>query len=122
MRMKIQSTVLKGLILLGFVVTSGAEAQTSSSIHFDAQTKIFRIDAAGITYAFGVNAQDQLQSIYWGSQIGKEDLTLPPTAKAAVASFDGSVTTTPFEYAGWGGGLYVEPALKISFPDGNRDL
>jgi alpha-galactosidase len=75
---------------------------TSTSIHFDAQTKIFRIDAAGIIYAFGVNAQDHLQSIYWGVQIGKEDLTLQPTAKATVASFDGSATTTPFEYVGWG--------------------
>jgi alpha-galactosidase len=100
--MKIQSTVLKGLVLLGFVITSGAEAQTSTSIHFDGQTKIFRIDAAGITYAFGVNAQDQLQSIYWGAQIGRGDLTLQPTAKAAVASFVGSATTTPFEYIGWG--------------------
>jgi hypothetical protein len=65
--MKIQSSALKALILLGSALTtSGAVAQISSSIRFDAQTKIFRIDAAGITYAFGVNAQDQLQSIYWG--------------------------------------------------------
>ena len=28
----------------------------------------------------------------------------------------------PYEYVGWGGGLYIEPDLKISFPDGNRDL
>jgi alpha-galactosidase len=80
-RMKIQSTVLKGLVLLGFVITSGAEAQTSTSIHFDAQTKIFRIDAAGITYAFGVNAQDQLQSIYWGAQIGKRGPDPPSDGK-----------------------------------------
>jgi alpha-galactosidase len=39
-----------------------------------------------------------------------------------VASFDSSYTTTPNEYAGWGRGLYVEPALKVSYPDGNRDL
>ena len=26
------------------------------------------------------------------------------------------------EYAGWGAGLFTEPALKVSFADGNRDL
>jgi hypothetical protein len=24
--------------------------------------------------------------------------------------------------SGWGGGIYVEPALKVTFSDGNRDL
>ncbi len=38
------------------------------------------------------------------------------------ASFDSSYTTTPQEYAGWGAGLFIEPALKITFADGNRDL
>jgi hypothetical protein len=38
------------------------------------------------------------------------------------ASFDSSYTNTPQEYAGWGAGLFVEPALKVTFADGNRDL
>ena len=38
------------------------------------------------------------------------------------ASFDSPATTTPQEYAGWGAGLFTEPALKVSFADGNRDL
>ena len=32
------------------------------------------------------------------------------------------VNATPQEFAGWGGGLVVVPNLKITFPDGNRDL
>ncbi len=39
-----------------------------------------------------------------------------------MASFDPPMTTTPQEYAAWGAGLYTEPALKITFADGNRDL
>ena len=31
-------------------------------------------------------------------------------------------TTTPQEYASWGAGLFTEPALKVTFADGNRDL
>src|ERR1017187_5964797 len=38
------------------------------------------------------------------------------------ASFDSPYNNTPQEYAGWGAGLFNEPALKISFADGNRDL
>ena len=26
------------------------------------------------------------------------------------------------EFSGWGGGIYVEPAIKVTFPDGDRDL
>ncbi len=39
-----------------------------------------------------------------------------------MASFDSPYTTTPQEYAGWGAGLFTEPALKVTFADGNRDL
>jgi len=38
------------------------------------------------------------------------------------SSFDPSVDATPQEFVAWGGGLYVVPDLKITFPDGNRDL
>jgi alpha-galactosidase len=38
------------------------------------------------------------------------------------ASFDSSYNNTPQEYAGWGAGLFNEPALKVTFADGNRDL
>ena len=35
---------------------------------------------------------------------------------------DTSINITPQEFTGWGGGLVLEPSLKITFPDGNRDL
>ena len=61
--------------------------------------------------------------IYWGQRLGDNDaLARSPHLSRSVASFDLSQTTTPQEFAGWGSGLYVEPSLKITFPDGNRDL
>ncbi len=39
-----------------------------------------------------------------------------------MASFDSPYTTTPQEYSGWGAGLFTEPALKVTFASGNRDL
>jgi alpha-galactosidase len=83
---------------------------------------VFRIDAGEMTYAFGVNEKNELQSIYWGGRLGDEDAIPSPKAAHEVASFDSSGTTTLQEFGGWGAGIYVEPALKVSFPDGNRDL
>jgi alpha-galactosidase len=97
-------------------------AQAASDIHFDSATKVFRIDAGGVTYAFGINNVNELQPVFWGARIGSEDKLPAAETMPVVASFDSSYTTTPNEYAGWGGGLYVEPALKVSYPDGNRDL
>ncbi len=93
-----------------------------SDIHFDDSSKVFRINAGGVTYAFGINNVNELQPVYWGSQVSDGDRFPPTLAKPEAASFDSSTTTTPNEYAGWGGGIFVEPALKVSYPDGNRDL
>jgi alpha-galactosidase len=100
-------------------------AQTSNSpspIHYDAQTRTFRIDGAGVTYGFGVNEKGELQSLYWGGQLGESDSFQTPHSLPPLASFDPSINTTPQEFIGWGGGLYAVPDLKITFPDGNRDL
>lgn len=96
-------------------------AQTAASAHYDAATKVFRLDAAGVSYAMGLNENNQLQSIYWGRRLAGNDPLGPAHAMNGIAH-DGSVTVTPQEFTGWGGGLYVEPDLKVTFPDGNRDL
>ena len=100
-----------------------AHAQpTGASIRFDDSSKVFRIDGGDVSYVFGINNRNELQAVYWGARLGVGD-TFPPThVSREVASFDMSTTTTPQEFAGWGAGLFVEPALKITFPDGNRDL
>src|SRR5215471_7333624 len=97
-------------------------AQRPADIHFDGTSKVFRIDAGGMTYAFGINNVNALQPVYWGGQLSSGDKFPATLAKPEAASFDSSTTTTPNEYAGWGAGLFVEPALKVSYPDGNRDL
>lgn len=107
---------------LVWISAASAVAQGPAVIRFDPQTKVFRIDAASQTYAFGINDTNALQPVYWGQRLGATDPLAAPHARESVASFDSSSTTTPNEYAGWGGGLFVEPALKVSFPDGNRDV
>ena len=99
-----------------FLITAFASAQTESA------PQVFRLDGGNTTYAFGVNERGDLQALYWGGRLGAHDSVPSAHSFPELASFDPPNTTTPQEFAGWGGGLYTEPALKISFADGNRDL
>lgn len=88
----------------------------------DAAGHVFRMDAADVTYVIGINDQQQLVAIYWGKRLADSDSFPAPHAPRAWSGFDLPTTLTPHEFVGWGGGLYLQPDLKITFPDGNRDL
>jgi len=105
-------------VLLSLVPFAPAQAM----VRFDPGTKIFRMDAGTATYVFGVNQRGELQQLYWGGRLGARDGFAQARPMPELASFDGSYTNTPQEYAGWGAGLFNEPALKVTFADGNRDL
>ena len=104
------------------LAASLAASAQSSEASFDSASKIFRLDGGRVSYVFGVNEKGELQQLYWGGRLGAADSFPPARTIPEWASFDSSNTTTPQEYAGWGAGLFVEPALKVSFADGNRDL
>ena len=113
---------LKLLLLQSVVCILLAQfSDAADRITFLDKQKIWILQTSEATYAFGVNERGELQHLYWGKRIGAEDLgsahSLPEWA-----SFDPSTTTTPQEYPGWGAGLYVEPALKITFANGNREV
>jgi alpha-galactosidase len=118
----IASRLLSTLSFVLLVMVSSSLAAQSAHVAFDSASKVFRLDGGDVSYVFGVNPRGELQQIYWGGRIGETDAIPPPQPMREVASFDSSYTTTPQEYAGWGEGLFVEPALKITFADGNRDL
>jgi alpha-galactosidase len=92
-----------------------------SGVHVDSGKKILRLDGGGTSYVFGVNERGELQQMYWGGRLAETD-AFSAAESARLWATDSSHANTPEEYAGWGGGFYVEPALKITFPDGNRDL
>ncbi|HEY2861709.1 MAG TPA: alpha-galactosidase [Terracidiphilus sp.] len=106
------------LLLAGAALIS-AQAPAAN---FDTGTKEFRLDGGNVSYVFGVNGRGELQQMYWGGRLGESDKFPAAAAKREWAAFDSSHSNTPEEYAGWGAGLYVEPALKVTFADGNRDL
>lgn len=94
----------------------------SPTISYDSASRVFRLDAANVTYAFGVNETGALQSLYWGARLAAGDSFAAAHSHRGLASFDAPINTTPQEFVAWGGGLYVEPDVKITFPNGNRDL
>jgi alpha-galactosidase len=109
-----------------FAGSSRAPAQqrhgSDAPVQYDSSARVFRLDAADITYVLGINEHQEVQALYWGSRLPESDHFLAAHSMPGHASFDPPNNTTPQEFVGWGGGLYVEPDLKITFPDGNRDL
>jgi alpha-galactosidase len=103
-------------------VTASAAAADGPLVSFDPGNRIFRMDAAGVTYAFGVNDKQELQTLYWGGRLQKSDALAAAKAARGPSSFESPANATLQEFAGWGEGSYSEPALKVTFPDGNRDL
>jgi alpha-galactosidase len=122
---KLSSSIYAALwvVVIGFMIPAGINAQTkSTSIRFDKQTQVFHIDAADMSYVLGINEQKEIQTLYWGKRLNAEDSFGVTHSAPGLSGFDSSINTTQQEFTGWGGGLYVEPDLKITFPDGNRDL
>jgi alpha-galactosidase len=114
--------VFKTLMAAVLLVASLPAIAQKSGVHFDASTKVFRLDGGDSSYVFGVNSRGELEQVYWGGRLGAADKIPQAQPKPEHASFDGSYGNTPQEYVGWGAGLFNEPALKITFADGNRDL
>ncbi len=111
------------MFLICSVFGLAAFAQSpQAAIQLDPTARVFRMDAAGTTYVLGINERDQIQSLYWGKRLSAQDRFPAAKSLPGYASFDLPVNTTPQDFVGWGGGLFVEPDLKITFPDGNRDL
>jgi len=104
------------------ILASALPKRAYASALFDAKTNVFRLDGGDVTYVLGINTQGEVQTIYWGKHLPASEHFDAARSADGAASFDMPVNTTPQEFIGWGGALYVEPDLKITFPDGNRDL
>jgi len=105
------------MAVLPILMPAPAAAQAS----YDAAARIFRLDGGDVTYAFKVNATGILQSVYWGRRL-PDRAPLAAPELSGLSGFDVAANVVPQEYAGQGGGLYAEPALKVTYADGNRDL
>jgi alpha-galactosidase len=119
-------TLLTVLCTSPFLFTLSARAQSytvqPAQIRFDETSHTFRIDAADVSYVLGVNENGELQTLYWGKRLQPSDPFPAAHSNEGTSGFDIPINATPQEFSGWGGGFYAVPDLKITFPDGNRDL
>ncbi len=108
-------------ILLSLAASSLAQSPTAH-VGFDDAAKMFRMDSAHVSYVLGVDREGYLETVYWGERLGDADKFPLLEGSKGWHGFDPPITTTPHEFMGWGGGSLLEPDLKVTFPDGNRDL
>ncbi len=82
---------------------------------------VFGLYTERSSYIFGVNQKGALQSLHWGAVIRIEDC-IDKLTNMQLATFDAELEREREEFSPWGGLSYVEPTLKLEYPDGNRDL
>jgi alpha-galactosidase len=114
--------LLMASLLSAHTLRADNSIRTDAKISYDPQTHVFRLAGADISYIFGVNERQQLQSIYWGQRLPDADSIASVHSVGGSSSFDPPINATQQEYVAWGGGLYVTPDVKVTFADGNRDL
>jgi alpha-galactosidase len=113
---------MKGILLIVILCFASTVLLAQPKTGLDKPGQVFRLDGGDVSYVFGVNERGELQSVYWGGRLQASDRFSTVKSSKSLSSFESSESETPQEYPGWGGGLQWEPALKVTFPDGNRDL
>ena len=70
-----------GAAVLPFALPAAPEPPDAapSWTHYDDAAHTFRMDAAGVSYVFGMNNDGELQTLYWGKHLRSTD-TVPPVA------------------------------------------
>jgi alpha-galactosidase len=114
------------LMALGFAMLMLAApslyAQSLAPIRYLSGPKLWVLDTDHATFVVGVNESVQLQNVYWGKKLLRDEDLQAAHTRPEHASFDSRETITNLEYPGWGGRLYTEPCLKVTLDDGDRDL
>lgn len=110
-----------GLCLAG-ALSFSMGAANADPIRYDAASKSFELKAGSVSYVLSINERGELQTVHWGGRLGKRDPLPAANVGRDRSSFEPTTNLVQQEYPGWGAAFYGEPALKVTFPDGNRDL
>ena len=89
---------------------------------FLSNRRLWVLDGGPATFLVGVNEREELQHVYWGGRLWRDEDLAGANSMPQYDGVDPSSTTTPEEYPGWGGARFFEPCLKVSLADGVRDL
>jgi len=78
-------------------------------------SKVWLLETDGTSYVVGINERNELQNLYWGKKVVRDQDFSPEQVKTEHALMRE-------EYPGWGGMRFDEPCLKVTLADGVRDL
>ena len=94
------------------------------SVTYYEENKVFLLQTNRSTYAMQIHDDGYVCHLHWGGKIEElQDLpTLRELAQRKTLVGKGVPPTEFLEYRSWGGSSVMEPALKITFRDGTRNL
>ena len=118
---RIPTLLFSGMFAACLMISLASDTQ-AAAIRYRPEQKLWILETAHTTYVVGVNERSELQNVYWGERIARDEDFKAAHSRREHASFDSSETMTNLEYPGWGGMLYTEPCLKVTRADGDRDL
>ena len=97
----------------------GLNAQPS--VRYLEARKTWLLTAAHSQYALTLNREGELVHLWWGPRLPVGDFESNAIAPVENRGQFGE-NILPLDYPGWGDWRYLEPALKVRFADGVRDL
>ena len=114
----IEATLRRAVVLLSLVpAVWGARAE----VEFLPATRTWLLTAERAQYALTVNREGELVHLWWGPKLPRADYEANAVRPAANRSGFGEPGQS-LEYPGVGEWRYLEPALKVKFDDGVRDV
>jgi alpha-galactosidase len=109
------------LLATAFLPSLAAQAPVPA-IQYDASRHIWLLTTKHNSYAMGVDANGALQHLYWGAPLWRLEDLPQAAARRDISSFDPHQMIENEEFPAWGGPRFYEATLKLTRPDGNRDL
>ncbi len=84
--------------------------------------KTFLLENGQFSYAFGISAENRLIHLHYGAPVRIGDLPEPDEVQRHTHTPKNRLVFAAQEYPAWGGAVYTEPALKVTRPDGVRNI
>lgn len=84
--------------------------------------RLWVLESTDVAYACGVSDSGDLLHSYFGAPLAFERDYPPALSFPISVPFSGVAENSPEEYPSWSGAMYTEPCLRVSFPDGTRDV
>lgn len=80
------------------------------------------LETRSTAYALGLNESGLLTHRYWGERLPNLSDYPPAPNPGGWASFNNPEQLTPEEYPAYAGMKFIDPCLKVTFPNGVRDV